>query len=277
MPTELGNNSAPIPCIRARKSYLSSRPRSSVRTDLRTHGSINRLGERLSPKPQKIQQVHTEEIEYLDGKFTVNGQDPDTLEELAQVGFGEPETVAEAVSNLRYRNKYPRVYKKVSADLITEYSFPRAVESTKTLKDGTVRHVHESVNDHIRAAVVGRKDEAGNIIPGSMLENAETILLPVFQKYESEEPLYVKGERTGLGGKISEAALKQANDFFAVGPDKVEKVAAFIEEKVPGYKVGRDVEDQVTPESLARAISALQKKLAADATAAAKAALGAVG
>lgn len=225
--------------------------------------------------------MHTEEIEYLDGKFTVNGQDPDTLAELQSLGFSEADVVGGAVADLRYRNKYPRIYKAVSAAIAKDHAFPRAKVDEKTAKDGTVKPILESPNDHIRAALNGRKEivdgkETTTIVPGSALSDAEKILGELFQSLETSEPLYIKGERSGLGGKISEAALKQSNDFFAEGPAKVEKIATFIEEKVPGYKVGRDAESEITPESLARAISALNKKLQADAAAATKAALGAV-
>lgn len=224
--------------------------------------------------------MHTEEIEYLDGKFTVNGQDPDTLAELQSLGFSEADVVGGAVADLRYRNKYPRVYKKVSEDVVKLHNFPRKVESKKTKKDGTLSDVLESTNDHLRAALIGRRtnpdDKTSPAIPDSSLHDGEKILGDLFTAYDASEPLYVKGERSGLGGKVSEAALAAANGFFAEGEEKVDKIAAYIESKVPGYKLGRDAESLVTPESLARGISALNKHIAKEAAAAATAALGAV-
>lgn len=220
--------------------------------------------------------MHTEEIEYLDGKFTVNGQDPDTLAELASLGFSEADVVGGAVADLRYRNKYPRVYKKVSEEIATNHSFARAVVKEEKKKDGTMKQVLESPNDHLRAALTGRKDAEGNPVPNSALPDAQNILAGLFAQYEASEPLYVKGERSGLGGKVSEAALTAANAFFAEGEEKVDKIATFIESQVPGYKLGRDSEGAVTPESLARGISALQKHKAKEAAAATAAALGSV-
>lgn len=220
--------------------------------------------------------MHTEEIEYLDGKFTVNGQDPDTLAELQSLGFSEADVVAGAVADLRYRNKYPRVYKAVSADIEKNHGFARAVAKTETKKDGTVKNIMESPNDHLRAALTGRKNAEGVVDPSTALANAQSILAGLFSQYDASEPLYVKGERSGLGSKVSEASLAAANGFFAEGNDKVEKIAAYIESQVPGYKLGRDAEGELTPESVARGISALNKHLQKQAAAAAVAALGAV-
>lgn len=221
--------------------------------------------------------MQTTEVEYLDGKFTINETEPNTLAEMQELGFTEADVVGGAVDDLRYRNKYPRVYKKVSEAVSSSHSFPRLKVDEKKKKDGTVVDVLESVNDHLRAALVGRKDAAGQPVPNSSLPDGEKILADLFSTTAASEPLYVKGERSGLGGKVSEASLKAANDFFAVGPQKVEAVVDFIESKIPGYKVGRDAEGEVTPESLARAISALNKQIAKDAEAQAKAALGSLG
>src|SRR5690349_21346721 len=107
------------------------------------------------------------EIDYLDGKFTVNSSMPSTLAEMLPVLGTEEAVIDEVTDNLLYRNKYPRVYKAVSAELVLAHAFPRAVIDQKKAKDGTLRDIHESVNDHIRRALTGTqevKDDAGNVI-----------------------------------------------------------------------------------------------------------------
>lgn len=210
----------------------------------------------------------TTEISYLDGAFSVQEEEPTTLAEMSTILGTEAAVVAEAADNVRYRNKYPRVYKKVSALLASDHSFPRKVTSTKTLKDGTVRNILESENDHLRAFLKGRpeKNEAGEevITTPAPAEN-QTILQALFDKIAPAEPLFVQGERTGGGGKVSAAALETANKFFAAGTEKVEATAKKIEELVPGYSIGRDSDGAVTADSLARGIQALDKKLVNDA------------
>lgn len=217
--------------------------------------------------------MNTTDIDYLDGEFTVQESEPSTLAEVVTIVGTEAAVIEDAVSNLRYRNKYPRVYKKVSAEVAAKHGFPRAVVSTKTLKDGTVRNVHESENDHLRAFLKGREEEVeadgkkeSKIVTPAPEGNRE-ILAGLFTSIANAEPLFVQGERTGGGGKVSAAALETANKFFAAGTDKVEASAAKIEEMVPGYKIGRDSDGAVTPDSLARGIQALDKKMIADAKA----------
>lgn len=213
------------------------------------------------------------DIDYLDGEFTVQESEPSTIEEIVKVLGTEDAVVDETTSNLRYRNKYPRVYKKVSLAVEKDHAFPRAVVSTKTLKDGTVRNVHESENDHLRAFLKGREEETEvdgkkeSKIVTPAPEGNRAILQDLFSSVANSEPLFVQGERTGGGGKVSAAALETANKFFAAGADKVEASAAKIEEMVPGYKIGRDSDGAVTPDSLARGIQALDKKMIADAKA----------
>lgn len=210
------------------------------------------------------------EIDYLDGEFQVTETTPTLLSEVIGL-IGEDAVINEAVANLRYRNKYPRVYRKVSQAIAG--SFPRAVVKTETKKDGTVKNILESEMDHIRAALTGRKDAEGNeVSPG--LDNAREVLGTLFSQIGASEPLYVKGERTGGGGKISQAALDSANAILAKGSDAVEAAVAAIEGKVTGYKVGRDADGEVTPEGLARAIQALNKQLLIEAKKGAAALLG---
>lgn len=199
------------------------------------------------------------EIDYLDGEFTVQESEPSTIAELTEL-IGETAVVDETTSNLRYRNKYPRVYKLVSKE-VSALGFARPVKETKTLKDGTIKEIHVSEMDHIRAFL--KADEAHR-----------SILQELFTKTAQAEVLYVKGERTGNGGKVSQAATDAANGLIAKGDDAVEAAVSKIEESVPGYKVGRDGDNAVTPESLARGIMALQKKLTQDALKASTALLG---
>lgn len=199
--------------------------------------------------------MQTVEIDYLDGNISVEEDEPSTIAECVAL-IGEQGTVSETTSNLRYRNKYPRVYKKSSKEL--ELLVPREVKSEEKKKDGTIKKILVSETDHLR--VCWQKDPK--------LTN-ETIT-----KHAKNEPLYVKGERAGGGGKISQAALDASNGFFAAGDDVVEEKVGIIESMVPGYKVGRDAEGSVTPESLARGIQALNKYLMKQAQSAALGALG---
>lgn len=200
----------------------------------------------------------TTEIDYLDGDFTVQESEPATIQELIDL-IGEEAVVENVNSNLRYRNKYPRVYRKVSEAINGE--FPRAVKEEKKNKDGTVKNVLVSEMDHLRKYAESSPE-------------ASNRLQELFNQIAPSEPIYVKGERSGGGGKVSQAAQDSANTVIAAGDDKVESVVSKIEETVPGYKVGRDAEGNITPESLARGISALQRKLEQDAKKASKSLLG---
>lgn len=205
--------------------------------------------------------VNSETV-YLDSEFKVEGQDPSTLDELKSL-IGEQAIIDECISNLYYRNKYPRVYDKVSKAVVAA-GFPRAVKEEKTLKSGEVRKVHISEMDHLRAYLKTNAED----------NTVRTQLQELFHKYNEEEPLYVKGERTGGGGKIAQGTLDAANGFFAEGIEVVEEKVGIIESMVPGYKVGRDGDGNPTPETLARGIQALEKHLQ---NAAKKQAAGALG
>lgn len=186
------------------------------------------------------------EISYLDDVFTITEDEPSTLAEVVEL-LGDDAVRQLAVDNVRYRNKHPRVYKAVSAAV--EPSFPREIKSSTTAADGTVKTTKVSTIDHLRA-YLATGDEA------------KAVLAELFNTHANSQPLYVKGERSGGGGKIGKEAMDAANAIFAQGDDKVESVAAKIEGAVPGYKIGRDADGAATPESLARGISALQKHLA---------------
>lgn len=209
----------------------------------------------------------------MDGEFQVQEEEPSTIEEVIAI-IGEEGVVTETTSNLRYRNKYPRVYKAVSKAVV-DAGYPRAVIDTKVLKDKTERKVYESENDHLRAFLNGRfegKGEDRKQIEAAPEGSRET-LQALFNQHATEQPLYVKGERAGGGGKVSQQAMETANSWFAAGDDVVEERIATIEGLVSGYKVGRDSDGAPTPESCARGIQALQKQLQKNALAQAAAAL----
>lgn len=196
------------------------------------------------------------EVDYLDSEFTVPSKDPTTLAEIMEMtGLSEAEIVASASDNFRYRNKYPRVYAKASAEVAT--ALAKRIKEEKTNKDGSVKKVYISDNDHLRE-YNGTGDEA------------HAKLGEIFARLETAEPLWVKGERAPGQGKISQAALDTANNFLSKGDDAVEKVVSHIEAQVAGYKIGRTADGTVTPESLARGIQALQKEMERKAKEAAK-------
>lgn len=212
-----------------------------------------------------------DDITFLDGEFEISCPVPETVEELDAL-LGPGGAVAEAAANLRYRNWYPRVYKLVSA-AVEKLGFKRAVKETKTLKDGTVKEVKESEMDHLRGYLTGRKDNEGNVTEPPP-EGSREKLNALFLEIAPVQPLFVKGERTGFGGKISQSALDGANALVAKGDEHVENAINKIEASVPGYKIGRDADGNVTPESLARGIQAFQKHLAAEAAKQSKNELG---
>lgn len=185
------------------------------------------------------------DVEYLDGEFTVSEQEPSTVAEVVEL-LGEEAVRSGAINDNRYRNKYPRVYAKVSAAIVPKLARP--VKETKQNKDGTTKNILVSTNDHIRAYL-------------ALGEDARAELAELFSSIGATEPLYVKGERAGGGGKIAQATLDAANAFIAEGDDRVEEIITTIESMVPAYKVGRDGEGSATPESLARGIQALEKHL----------------
>jgi hypothetical protein len=194
------------------------------------------------------------DIEYLDGEIVVSEEVPTTVAECVKI-FGDQLLVDLAVGNAYYRNKYPRVYRKASKEL--ESVVPKAVKEEKTLSDGVVKKVFESEMDHLR-----------NCYKQNSKLTEDTIT-----KLAQTEPLFVKGERQGGGGRISQGALDAANQFFAEGDDVVEAKVQFIETMVPGFKAGRDADGNLTPESVARAIQMLESHLKREAKRKAKAGL----
>lgn len=216
------------------------------------------------------------EVKYLDGDFTVLEDHPASAQELISL-IGEEAVVDNTNANLLYRNKYPRVYGKVSETIASENAFPRLKTGTKTKKDGSSSDVLESEMDHIRAFLYGRKNGEG-VIESPAPEENKTILQALFELHGQAEPMFVQGERAGTGGKISQAAIDTANLRFAAGEEAVSKMVTGIETLMGSpFKVGRDADGEVTPETLARAIQALNIKAKRDAEATVKAQLAAVG
>lgn len=206
----------------------------------------------------------TVDIDYLDGEFTIPEIEPSTIPECVEL-IGEVGVVDETTSNLRYRNKYPRVYKKVSAAIAELFPRPQKVKDgvpvVSKKKDGTEVPVLVEPNEHLRQYLASG-------------DGAREKLQELFSTIANAEPLYVKGERVGGGGKISQGALDGANSKFAAGEEAVEAAIELIEGRIPGYKVARDADGAATPESLARGIQALNKHLQQKAVAEAKALLG---
>lgn len=191
------------------------------------------------------------EVEYLDGKIKVEENEESTLAELVALLGTEENVFEEVTSNIRYRNKHPRVYRKAALEIQgmkvqNEETFgdlyPRSVKKNEKNKDGTEKPVYVSDIEYLRSVYKLDPDLV-----------SETI-----SKYASSEPLYAKGERLG-GGRIPQSCTDAANGLFALGDDKVESVIKVIEEQVPNYKVARDLDNSATPESLARGINALEK------------------
>lgn len=199
------------------------------------------------------------EVDYLDGEITVLEQEPTEIAELLTIdGLTQKQIVEETVSNCRYRSKHPRVYKKTSETL--KALTPRA-ETAKSKEDRekspNKKPIFVSHLEHCRALL--------------KLDRVKTT--EVLSKFALEEPLYVRGPAVGGTGRINAKSLAAANNYFAEGPERVEAVAKMIEDLVPSFKVARDEDDAVTPESLARALMALTKHMEKDAARRAEAAL----
>ena len=193
----------------------------------------------------------TTDVAYLDGEFEVPESRPSTIQEIVDI-IGESAVVEEAVDNLYYRNKYPRVYKKVAQALTDRHGHVRAEKERKMVgKEGskTEKIIYVSDMDHIRAFLAASEETNRPVLEG------------LFNEFGPSEPLYVKGERTGGGGKVSQQALDTANGWFADGVEVAEDMVSKIEGMVPGFKAGRDADGNLTIESAARAIQALQRHL----------------
>lgn len=195
------------------------------------------------------------EVNYLDDLITVTENEENKFEELKAILGSEEDVCEEVTSNLRYRNRHPRIYKKACAEIVS--LFPKPIK--KKVGD---KVIYVSDIDHLREAWKAGHSEK---------------ITDVITKLGQSEPLYVKGERSGTG-RISQAALDAANGMIAEGEERVEGVIKFIEETVPGYKVSRDPSDEsVSVENLARAVQRLNKHLEAESKKKTQAILGTVG
>lgn len=174
-------------------------------------------------------------VAYLNKKIVVEEEQPSTIKELVTL-IGEEGVVSNTIANIYYRNKYPRVYKRVS-DEVSKLGFP-PVEVNGKMQDEM---------QHLRAFYVGKPAHAA-------------MLQEMFEKVAREEPLFIKGDRVG-GGKVGQGALDAAHRYIAEGPEKVNDAVSTIENMLPGFHVSRDPEGVVSPESLAKGIQTLQRHL----------------
>lgn len=177
-------------------------------------------------------------IAYLNKEILVEEEEPSTIQELTTL-VGEEGLVSNTIKNLRYRNKYPRVYARVSSE-ITQRGFPPQVKD----KDKDDKPIYQDEMEHIRAYYTsGHKTEVEKM----------------FERIANEEPLFIRGDRSG-GGRVAQGALDAAHRYFAEGKDKVTDAVQTIEQMLPGYRVRRDA-GELTPEDLARGIQTLQRHL----------------
>lgn len=189
----------------------------------------------------------TIEIDVLYGSFTISKEVPATYDE-ADTLLGETGGALDGfIADCTARNFLPRLYREVSKKLVELGHAREQTGEGPAKKDGTKNPVFETHIAHVeRVRAAG--DDALKATIGTMLTDTAAAI-----------PYYEKGERTGFGGKVAQSALDGANRLFAQGDDKVEETIKAIEAHVPGYKVARDADQQATPESLARGISAFIK------------------
>jgi hypothetical protein len=186
-------------------------------------------------------------VTYLNKEFVVEEEEPSTIPELTTL-IGEEGLVTNTVANLRYRNKYPRVYKRVSIE-VAKLGYSPQVKKLVPDKDGVDKPVYQDDMEHIRSFLTLKPEN-------------KAILMSLFERIAKEEPLFIRGDRAGGGGKVAQGALDAAHRYFAEGTEKVEEVVQTIERMLPGYHVARSVDDNgFTPESVARGIQTLQRHL----------------
>lgn len=211
--------------------------------------------------------MKSKSIDVLYGLIVANLNVPSTIEEGDNL-VGEVGAVLDGfIDDTLYRNTLPRLYKAVSAKLVSlGHEVAQAVDEktgkpvTRKVTDGE-KPVMESAIVHIARVYNAGDDELKGQIAA------------LFEEVSKELPFYEKGQRTGGGGKVSQQALDAANGILAGGVENVESKVSIIESKVPGYRVARDTDGNVSAEALARGISALQKYLQAEALKAAAGAL----
>jgi hypothetical protein len=186
-------------------------------------------------------------VTYLNKEFVVEEEEPSTIPELVTI-IGEEGLVTNTVANLRYRNKYPRVYKRVSIE-VAKLGFQPQVKKTEGEKQ-----IFQDDMEHIRSFLTARPEN-------------KAILLSLFERIAKEEPLFIRGDRVG-GGKVAQGALDAAHRYFAEGQDKVADIVNTIENMLPGYRVKTSIDGgDITPEALARGIQTLQRHLVSKAKA----------
>lgn len=208
-----------------------------------------------------------QEISVLYGKFDILKEVPATYAEIDAL-VGEADAgLGGWLADTSARNFLPRLYEAVAVKL-TEMGHPhKQIGTRKAAKEGGADSpIYETDIVHVdRVHTDG--DDALKATIGTLINDANASL-----------PFWSKRAGGGGGaGRISTDALEGANSFFAKGPDTVEKVAAHIEGFVPGYTVLRDSSGSPTPESLARAIMAMNRKIEDDAKKASANALAGLG
>lgn len=204
------------------------------------------------------------------------------LYDLVEVDFTVPSTVEEfdnqvgeagaclagGISDVIYRNTYPRLYKTASAELAKTHPKVQAEKDGKpqftSPKTGEPKPVMEADMSHLeRIWTEGVKNEDGTPDPEATVA-LQTQIAELLQSTAKSLPFYVEG-RSGDGsgaGKVSQANLDAANGWLAAGDEAaITRRIGVIESKVPGYKVRAEEDGTYTAESLARGIAALNKQL----------------
>src|SRR4030095_3479371 len=142
---------------------------------------------------------------YIRKEFVVEEEEPSTIPELSSL-IGEDAIITNTNANLRYRNKYPRVYKRMSVE-VAKLGFAPPVKKIVDEKPVYVDDI-----EHISAYLAA--DPEGH----------RPVLQELFQRIAKEEPLYLKGDRVGGGGRIAQSALDAANRDFAERPEEIVEV-----------------------------------------------------
>ena len=193
-------------------------------------------------------------ISVVNDSYEITTQVPGTPEELDALIGETGATLDIAISYLAPRNYLSRFYGAVSKQLVVE-GFPRtqavndAGEPIVSKKaDGSTTAVQETPLKHIDRYRTS-SDDAGKVKLGELLASTASTL-----------PFYAEGDRSGGGqGKLAAATIEAANAMVADG--SADANAEIIEQMVPGFKIGRDADGALTPETLARGIQRLEKHL----------------
>lgn len=184
-------------------------------------------------------------VAYLNKEIIVEEEQPSTIPELVTL-IGEEGLVTNTVANLYYRNKYPRVYKRVSIE-VSKLGYTPQVKKMVKDKAGNDKPVYQDEMEHLRSFLTLKSEN-------------KALLQELFNRIAPEEPLFIRGDRAG-GGRVAQGALDAAHRYFAEGLEKVEETIVTIESMLPSYRVGREPDGNPTPEFLARGIQTLQRHL----------------